>query len=145
MALLSTAVIAPGEVPDVGVTWSQLPPEVVLAVAVNVVDVPVSVILCGPGTPVLPAVYAPKLMLEGFTPMVLTVSVMGTETLLAPPKTDREVEYVPEARPVGSAETVTVEGVVPLALLTPLTLIQFTFVKVKKLIAAPVELVTVSG
>src|SRR6185503_15596604 len=94
IALLSTAVMAPGEVPAPGVTWSQLPPEVVEATAVNCVAAPVSVMLCAEGTLVLPAVYPPKEMVEGFTPMLLTVNVIGTETLLAPPKTESEVLYV---------------------------------------------------
>src|SRR3954462_15234888 len=108
IAVLRTAVMVPGDVPDVGVTCSQLPPDVVVAPAVNWVDVPVSAMFCEAGVLVLPAVYAPKVMLEGFTPMALTVRFMATAMLFAPPKTESEVVYVPAVRPVGSTETVTV-------------------------------------
>ena len=49
--------------------------------------------------------------------MLLTVSVIATGTLLDPPNTESEALYVPGLRPVGSAETVTLAGVEPLALL----------------------------
>ena len=71
--------------------------------------------------------------------MVLMVRVTATAVLLALPKTETVALYVPGLRPVGSAETVTADGVVPLVLSCPLTLSQLAFDDAENEIAAPVE------
>jgi hypothetical protein len=114
-------------------------------VAVNAVVGPASAIVCGGGVDALPAVYGANERLAGFAPIVLTEIVTPIEIWLEPPKTEIALAFVivPGVRPVGSAVTVSVEGVVPFETTCPLILNHATFEIALNATPALVELVRV--
>jgi hypothetical protein len=118
MLLLTTAEFSetdttPGDVPELGLTCSQLPPVVVVAAALNVVaDWLLRVMFCAAGK-VPPFVYA-NCTDCGLTPIVPTIIETGTDTEVPLAlNTTSVVLYGPASSPVGSAVTVTADGVMP--------------------------------